>query len=34
MLRIKRVRCALNKEILYLVNEKSISGVHSGISSL
>ena len=30
----KRVRCALNKEVLDLLNEESISGVRSGRASL
>ena len=32
--RTNRVRCALNKEILDLLNEESISEVHSGSTSL
>ena len=34
MLRTNRVRCALNMEILDLLNEESVSGVHSGRASL
>ena len=30
----KRARCALNKEMLYLLNEESILGVHSSRGSL
>ena len=34
ILRTNRVRCALNMEILDLLNEESVSGVHSGRASL
>ena len=32
--RINRARCALNMEILDLLNEESVSGAHSGRASL
>ena len=31
---IKRARCALNEEILDLLNEESVSGARSGRASL
>ena len=34
ILRTNRVRCALNKEILDLLNEESVSGACSGRASL
>ena len=34
ILRTNRVRCALNMEILDLLNEESVSGVRSGRASL
>ena len=34
ILRTNRVRCALNMEILDLLNDESISGAHSGRASL
>ena len=34
IIQTKRVRCDLNKEILDLLNEESISGVHSGRTNL
>ena len=34
ILRTNRVRCALNKEILDLLNEESVSGARSSRASL
>ena len=34
ILRTNRVRCALNMEILDLLNEESVSGAHSSRASL
>ena len=34
ILQAKRARCALNKEILDLLNEERVSGAHSGRGSL
>ena len=34
ILRTNRVRCALNREILDLLNEESVSGARSGRASL